>query len=193
MDWMQFVSAIIASLAWPAAVLAVVLLLRDPLAKLVPLIRTLKFKDLHIDLGEKLEAVKEAVKEELEAKSPNAEQPPPSPPQPGILELALLDPRAAVLTSWVDVERALRDLAHKAGVGLNKTPVVTANLLHAGNVIDEISVETLRNLRRIRNDAAHLSSRDISYIEAKSMADMCQWLVERLRTFQENLPAELSE
>lgn len=56
MDWLQFVSSVIGALAWPAAVITIIAQLRAPLGKLVPLIRTLKYKDLQIDVGQELEA-----------------------------------------------------------------------------------------------------------------------------------------
>ncbi|KFF84225.1 hypothetical protein [Pseudomonas syringae] len=189
MDWMQFVAALVESLAWPAVAVVMVALLRKPITKLIPQIRTFKYKDLHVDLGEKLEEVKEAVKKDaVDAQNPIPSSPPLA-AQPDVLSLARLDPRAAILSSWLDVERALRALALKAGIPFDATPLSTASELHAADVIDEFTFKTLRDLRRIRNEAAHITTRDISYEEAVSMAEMCQWLAHRLRNDTDGSPA----
>ncbi|WP_123579375.1 hypothetical protein [Pseudomonas brassicacearum] len=181
MDWKQFCAAIIGSLAWPTAVVVVVVLLRSPLAKLIPMVRSLKYKDLHIDLSEKLEAVKEVV----EAGTQNAEQPTPLHAEGRLLELARIDPRAAVMSAWIDVERALNSLAKSAGISTNAGPMTIASELHAKDVLTALEMQTFRDLRRIRNDAGHLRA-DVHFDEAKSMAEMCGWLAHRLRMVEQS-------
>ncbi|MFW9268754.1 hypothetical protein ACLK1G_16360 [Pseudomonas sp. NR3] len=181
MDWKQFCAAIIGSLAWPTAVVIVVVLLRSPLAKLIPMVRTLKYKDLHIDLSEKLEAVKE----ELEAGTQDNDHPIPLSAEGRLLELARLDPRAAVLSAWIDVERALSSLAARVGISPNSGPMAVANELHVKDFLTELEMQTFRELRRIRNQAGHQYT-DVSFEEAKSMAEMCGWLAHRLRMVEES-------
>ncbi|MEE9678718.1 hypothetical protein V4842_10450 [Pseudomonas moraviensis] len=184
MDWKQFCAAVIASLAWPTAVVVVVVLLRSPLAKLIPMVRSLKYKDLHIDLSEKLEAVKEVV----EAETPNAEQPTPLHAEGRLLELARIDPRAAVMSAWIDVERALNSLAKSAGIRTNASPMTIASELHAKNALNVIEMQTFRDLRRIRNDAGRLRA-DVHFDEAKVMAEMCGWLAHRMRLVEQSYSA----
>ncbi|WP_460118991.1 hypothetical protein [Pseudomonas sp. S2_C03] len=188
MDWLQFFSSIISSLAWPTAVLGLALLMRHPLAKLIPMVRTLKYKDLHIDLSEKLEAVKD----ELVAQTPANDPLLPFVPPPSVLELARIDPRAAILGAWVDVERATMEYATKAGISPNGSLITIANELHVMDAISDLEFDTLRKLRRIRNDAVHLSNHQVSYEEAVNMADMCQWLAHRLKMLTSGLPSGVS-
>jgi len=61
MDWMQFVSALASALAWPAAVVTVVCLLKNPILGLIPKIRSFKYGELHVDLTEELKAVQESL------------------------------------------------------------------------------------------------------------------------------------
>jgi hypothetical protein len=186
MDWKQFCASIVGSIAWPTAVVIVVVLLKSPLAKLIPMVRSLKYKDLHIDLSEKLEEVKDG----LEAESQNSNHPIQLSAEERLLELARLDPRAAVLSAWIDVEHALIDLAKTVGVSSNQTIVTVANELHALDVLTELEMKTFRDLRRIRNEAAHQPSL-IFFEEAKSMAEMCDWLSHRLRQVEKGIPAHL--
>src|SRR5665647_1880486 len=45
MTWLEFIASIIQALAWPAVVIAAVILLRKPLAAVIPLLRRLTYKD----------------------------------------------------------------------------------------------------------------------------------------------------
>ena len=184
MDWLQFSAAIIAALAWPAAVVILAVMLRSPLAKIIPMVRSLKYKDLHIDLSEQLEAVKE----ELNAHAPLDQPEIPYLAPPSVLELAHLDPRAAVFSAWIDVERALMEMASKADISPSGTLASIANELHVMDALNDFEFETFRNLRRVRNDAVHLTSKDVSYDDAVNMAQMCQWLAHRIRMITAQFP-----
>jgi len=176
MDWKQFVAAIVSSSAWPVAAICIILILRAPLAKIIPRIRSFKYGELHVDLAEKLDEVKVAVAADV------TKQPPPTDPQPGVLELARIDPRSAVLSAWLEVERETLDLASKANIpSKGKTLISLANELHVAGLIDELAFTTFRKLRKIRNEAAHLTEIDVSFEEAVSMANLCQWLASRLK------------
>lgn len=184
MDWKQFFAAIVAALAWPAATVTLVMLLRSPLAKLIPMIRSLKYKDLHIDLSEELQAAKVV----LDASKSYEKLTPAYAPLPGIIELANIDPRAAVLSAWIYVEKALTDLANKVGVQPKSSNMTLANELFVMDAIDELAFNTLQSLRRIRNDAVQLTTREVTYDEAMEMADMCQWLTHRLKLLTSGFP-----
>jgi len=184
MDWKQFFSAIITAIAWPCAVVIVVMLLKSPLTKLIPMVRSLKYKDLHIDLTEKLDAVKE----ELEAQTATDEPKLPYVALPGVLELARIDPRAAIISAWIEVERATIEMATKARIPITGTAITIANELHAMDYLSEFEFETFRNLRRVRNDAVHLTTKDVTYDEAVSMSEMCQWLAHRIRMLIVGMP-----
>lgn len=176
MDWLQFVSSIVGSLAWPAAIVAVVALLRDPLGKLVPLIRTLKYKEWQIDVGQELEAVKESVEATADQPDERAEE-----PTPAFRQLAKIEPRAAVLSAWAPVELALKDLGMKSGVYKLGMPIyLVAESLSKAGVLDDTTYDALGRLKRIRNEAVHLAP--ISYDEAISMGELCEWALVRLKT-----------
>ncbi|UZM14228.1 DUF4145 domain-containing protein [Pseudomonas kielensis] len=176
MDWLQFVSSVVSSLAWPAAVIAVVVLLRDPLGKLVPLIRTLKYKEWQIDVGQELAAVKVSLESTDVQTHEEAEE-----PTPVFRQLALIEPRAAVLSAWAPVELALKDLSRKHHdsfkVGMPIFLVIES--LCKEGILDPKTYEVLGRLMRIRNEAVHLAP--ISYDEAISMGELCEWALARLK------------
>jgi hypothetical protein len=59
MATLDVLSKAIESLAWPSALVASILILRRPIARLVLLLRRLRFRDLEIDFERRVEAVVE--------------------------------------------------------------------------------------------------------------------------------------
>ncbi|UVL79410.1 hypothetical protein LOY24_04525 [Pseudomonas putida] len=185
MDWKQFFAALVNSSAWPIATVVLVLMLRSPLAKLIPRIRSVKYGQLDVDLSEKLDEVETAVAADVDHALPKQS------PQPGVLELARIDPRAAVLSAWLEVEKEVQRLAIKAEISYRgDTPMSVANKLHVAGLMDELTFTTFRKLRKIRNEAAHLTEIGVSFEEAVSMANLCQWLAARLAYESAHLAAQ---
>ena len=184
MDWKQFFAAIVGSLAWPSAIVVTVILLKTPLAKLLPKIRSFKYGDLHIDLEQQLAEVKAVVT----ASEPEAPLPEPSLVPPSALELAAISPRAAVLMEWLNVERRIGEIASQYGVkpttingrGRPMIASVVMRELSEKGVINDVTFSAFQKLNRIRNEAAHMTSKEIEYEEAISMSEMCQWLLKSL-------------
>ena len=185
MDWKQFFAAIVGSLAWPVSAIAVVFLLKAPLAKLLPKIRSFKYGELHVDLQEQLAEVKAEVVASAPETQP--EEQPPAPPT--ALELAAISPRSSVLMSWLEVEKKLNELAafHDLGAPMPgrgpqpPTPNALMRRLYDQKKVDYVTYNTFRKLSRVRNEAVHMSSREIDFDEAVSMAEMCQWLTNSLQ------------
>ncbi|MGR0138941.1 MULTISPECIES: DUF4145 domain-containing protein [Pseudomonas] len=176
MDWLQFFSSVISSLAWPTAVITLAWLMRNPLSKLVPLIRTLKYKDLQIDIGEQLEAVRDQVGQKGEELNLPIEAPPLS-----YKSLAQADPRAAVLSAWLPVETELYEIAAKLGISGKPSPLLLIQELERAGVLDQVTFDTLDKLRRIRNSAIHITEAEVTFADAMNMADMCQWVKSQLK------------
>lgn len=179
MDWMQFVSALVSSLAWPVAVVAVVCLLKNPILGLIPKIRSFKYGELHVDLTEELKAVQESL--------PGKPQEPPSDekasfPTPVALQLAAVSPRGAILHSWLEVEATVDLLVNELGYDFpaKASPVVKMRALLDQGVIDQLIYTTFLQLSKVRNDAVHLTDREMEYQDAAMMWGSCSWLIERL-------------
>ncbi|NWD47847.1 DUF4145 domain-containing protein [Pseudomonas gingeri] len=183
MDWLQFFSSIVGSIAWPAAIVALACLMRNPLAKLIPLIRTLKYKDFQIDIGEELEEARELVDAESEQPSPVIEEPPVS-----FKALAQTDPRAAILSAWFPVERELNEISFKKEVDPRLALIHQLRELYKAHVIDHLTFTTLTKLRQIRNAAAHVDT-NITFDDAINMAEMCQWAMGQLKQINASMDA----
>ncbi|SDT59864.1 hypothetical protein SAMN05216496_5599 [Pseudomonas sp. Z003-0.4C(8344-21)] len=179
MDWMQFVSAMVSALAWPAAVVTVVCLLKNPILGLIPKIRSFKYGELHVDLTEELKAVQESLPDKPQL-PPSDEKAPQ--PIPVALQLAAVSPRGAILHSWLQVEAAVENLTNEVGVAFpaKTSPFVKMRTLLDEQVIDPLMYTTFVQLSKVRNDAVHLSDREMGYEDATMMWGSCSWLIERL-------------
>ncbi|MCY8590179.1 hypothetical protein [Bacillus haynesii] len=63
MNWMEFISSIIRSIAWPAVVLIAILKLKNPLSNLISTVAKIKYKDWEFEflLDKKLDEIKRVV------------------------------------------------------------------------------------------------------------------------------------
>lgn len=55
MDWLEFVSATVQSLAWPATLMMCVLLLKEPLSERMKELIKLKYKDFELEFDKRLQ------------------------------------------------------------------------------------------------------------------------------------------
>tara|TARA_R100001143_G_C3359147_1_gene134457 strand:+ start:1608 stop:2174 length:567 start_codon:yes stop_codon:yes gene_type:complete len=157
MDWLSFISSIIDSIVWPVTILILVYLLRNPLSSLIPLLQKLKYKDLELEFGRRIEEAKEEAEAEL-------------PPTDSLLEidesrkerllkLASISPRATILDSWREIELSLLDAAERNKVKLPyrraRSPLQVMKTLQEADLIDKNKIPLFEDLRILRNQAAH--------------------------------------
>ncbi len=156
MDILTFISNIVNSLAWPLTLVIAILILRKPLHELLPFIQKFKYKEIEIEFGEQIREVSEELAENL------------APTQTSLLSystensvlarLADISPRSAVLEAWRQVELAALDAANKLSGNTfkNKTSTFQAiKFLEQQEKLDRSIINALRDLRGLRNQAAH--------------------------------------
>lgn len=162
MDWLTFFATIIGHLAWPGAVLTVLLVLRHPIANLLPELRRLKYKDLEVDFGRGLEDVEKKLDEVSSAPTIAVEQSaviePESLPQTRaelVSKIAELSPSAAILESWKNVERTLDFYFSSRGIKRPVSGQTIAGHLDYDPKFPPQLVSAYQELRVLRNKAAH--------------------------------------
>lgn len=186
MDWMQFISALVSALAWPIAVMGIVFMLKNPILNAIPKIRSFKYGELHIDLSEELKAVEDV----LTANTAEPESPPQTPPTPSpdIVRLAEESPNAAIIFAWRNVEKAFTEAALRHGLvpyvsEMGVVPTSKIYEMEQRGLLDKLTVSTFKRLFNLRNGVVHghgHGSQVVSVEDALSMAQSCEWLVERL-------------
>jgi hypothetical protein len=174
MDILTFISNVISSIAWPATILFLVYLFRSQLGGLLHLVSSLKYKDIELQFGNQLKRIGDT---NLPQKNQRHRQPLEF---QRVSRLAELSPRAAVLESWVNVELAALGTARSLMQDdvQNKTLSYQAiRALERSGRLDPTAVSMLRDLRALRNQAAHAPDFAISTDSAIEFADASDRLV----------------
>lgn len=180
MDALQFIASLVKSLASPAAVIIAALLLREPLVSLLPRLRLLKFKDFHVEFGEKLEKVEAEASKLLPVVATAHDKKHDDRAEP----VAGLPPNLAVLLAWQGVEEALKAVADKAGFRLRRgvAPSVLALAMADLDLIKPSTLKLIRELRTLRNLAVHPDEdRTITAEEAARYREIANRVVAALR------------
>jgi hypothetical protein len=179
MDWFGFVANLVDSLAWPIAAIVLVLFLRKPIKNLLPLLQRLKYKELELEFGKRVEEVKDELATELPS---DAAILPPGEIN-ALHRLAELSPRSVVLEAWRNVELAALEAARSIGGESfrNKTLTYQAiRLLERTESLDRNVISLLRDLRGLRNEAAHAPelalTKNASLEYAESAATVARYL-----------------
>lgn len=160
---MELLVELVVGVAWPVTVLTIVFVFKREAVGLLARLTKLRYKELEADFGETLR--------ELKAETPVV---PPSPTAEALpagrldrrmselLELAEVAPRAAVLEAWLEVEKAVRDLAIAADVPETARSHDQLRQLVQREVVPASYLGSFDELRRLRNTAAHSPEFEIS-------------------------------
>jgi hypothetical protein len=183
MNWLEFIANIVGSLAWPAVFIAVFYFLREPVENLLPLLQRLKYKEIELEFNRRVEEVRAEVVQELPP-LPTA-----APAQTDELtkaaRLAETSPRAAVLEAWLSVEMAAFDAARRLDwqVPNDKASngAFAMKFIERHPQVDRSIVGLLRELRSLRNQAAHAPEFALSKSAAIEYASSAARVAEHLR------------
>lgn len=169
MDTLTFISNLVSALAWPIAVVVIVIIFKAPLGGLLRNLKRLKFKDAELDFEEAASELKG-----IEAQEGKQISLPESK-----LKLAELSPRGAILESWLELEEALASAAETHGIGRTRPggvygrpvpvdPWALAQMLAVAGKLSSASLERFQKLRKIRNKAVHVTDDVIRQEDAES-------------------------
>jgi hypothetical protein len=164
MSWLQFFASVIQSLAWPAAIVLVVFLLRRSILSVLRHLKRLKYGDMEAEFGEILEEAEDEISE-----LPMPESLPPTLRKEELREINDFSNNSAVFIAWLEVESAVLNLARTASLlDTNMPASMAAQLLLNRELIDQPTYRAIRELMYLRNIAVHPSDgRVVSRSEAE--------------------------
>jgi hypothetical protein len=157
MDWQTFVTKIVESLAWPAATVTLVCILRDDIRKLLPFLKKLKAGPVEAEFEREVKELRNATRgpEQIVAADSTYD----TASKQFLVQLAEMHPRSAILESWVRVEAAARAALSKREASIAVTTYVPAARLAEPliqqQIINQSQVTLFHELRRLRNEVAH--------------------------------------
>jgi hypothetical protein len=179
MDNYQFVASLVASLAWPVAVVIVAIVFRSPISEMINRLEHVK-SPIFEGWAKVAAEAHQAVLATGVAVPPRRDAPDYS-LTAQFSDLARVSPPGAVMTAWVEVDKALNAKIQAAGA-------VPAPSLHMPNwqaalragIVDEGGAVALQRLRDLRNLAAHKSdsvdaARALDFL---ALADSVMWAID---------------
>jgi hypothetical protein len=168
MDGLTFIAQIIESLAWPLAIVIVVLILRSPLSQVILGLKRLKYQDLELDFEKEIAKLERAVEEATEPLEADTKQLPPAPGENvikvetvdnSIEEVAALSPKSGIILAWNLVEKELQSAIMRLAISADYPPYLSAmrniELLKEQGLITDLVYDLLNGLRRLRNEVIH--------------------------------------
>ena len=176
MDWLTFISSLIGSLAWPAAIVAVALVFRSQVTHLFKSLTKLKWRYVEAEFGEQVDQIRDEVQEV--GGDPKFRD---EPVEPRLLQLAEEHPHLAVLEAWKQLEQAMVELSiRKLGAQRTKSPLSHIEAVLSAEIVPPSMVRAIREIREVRNRAAHDLDFSISkgraYILLDTIADVVGFL-----------------
>lgn len=192
----NLIASLVGSLAWPVVVIVLVYLFRGPLktvvdgiAKRVGHIKKLtgpggvgvEFDDEVEQAAELASELPVPTAEDVEADDKQAARSARSIP----LELAKIDPGAAVVAAYIPVGEAMRDYVEASGEKLgNRSPI---SFVRRDKALPSELRALLLDLAALRNAAAHRSDAEISYESAKTYVESAERAAQQLRLISARL------
>jgi len=189
MDWLTFVVEMVKALAWPVTALAAIVMLRRPIAVLIPLARKLKFKELEMEFGEQVKETKAEAAAEL---PPSTMKALPPGAQDTLNELARVSPRSAITEAWRELELTVQAAAQRFPIPVPDTtyrsPATTQSVrdLARIGVVDPGKLSVYYNLRSLRNQAVHAPEFAVSTEAAMDYVQTTRQLAEYFRSLGED-------
>ncbi len=182
MDGFAFIAEIIKAVAWPSAVIALVILLRKPIVELVPLMKKLKYKELELEFAQEIEELKSHVGNALTKRNG---EPDLQTVSSKAMDLVSYSARAAIIEAWIELEAVA---VEKASSFWNQAPSEAfrndpklGDYLHKCKVLDDKQVVIYKKLRKLRNKSAHSEDLNLSEKDARSYVNMASILIEKIK------------
>lgn len=172
MDIYLFIVEMTKTLAWPIASLVIVFLIKDKLEVVLSSIKSFKYKDIEATFAKGVSDVSTSAQASIELEGNKHEE---------TSKLVSISPRGAVLESWLSVEKAMRSYLDR--YGHNDSPpderhisIVNSDYTTIGQGVFEM----LHELRKLRNQAVHLTDSQINEETAKKYSVLAARVASKL-------------
>lgn len=180
MDWLSFFSSVIDSIAWPLALVVAVFVLRAEVIEAIGRIQIIKHKETQIEFSNRVQEVSREAESSLpEAALSETRE------YTRRIELAELSPRGAILESWLDVETAMEDMGARYGIPAEEMKRSNIHMLQLKlgdyNTLGNGAFGLLQLLRETRNEAVHLTDKEVKADAAKEYVSMANRMVTLLK------------
>lgn len=169
-DLLEFITKIIGAIAWPLAILIIVILFRSELKKVFLSITKLRYKEFEAEFGKKAEEFENRAK----SVTPHGEVLSSHKHKTSITDefldrLLVESPRIAVIEAFRMVEEAIRNTATFLNLGNsdNRGIRYTIRELERQNYISRETKNLFYEMRSVRNDLSHANGIELAEADAR--------------------------
>ena len=188
-NFVKFVEAV----AWPLIVFLAIYKFKDEIKLLLTNLAhaQLKFKDFEVVLKKELSEAERSIREisarRLTKNEQQSEVEIPYISEEKLSLLAETSPRAAILESWLGVEKTINDVAKLLPITEPERRTVYKHMLDfkRRNLIDPDIVDSFHQLSRMRNQIAHVPDFVVSPEEAERYVGAAKGLIRILKLLPE--------
>ena len=205
MDELLFISSIIASLAWPLTIVLIIFILKNPISKLILSIERITGNNWAIDFSNKIALLEQHTdeiiavpreKQFLDEKVVGHDIRIEGPLGKYMIKqhskryydlLAVDDTRDAIVSSWIMVEAAMRDLVERKQVDVRGNAPIKQVLkeLEKNQIISNNIVDLVNESRRLRNEALHNPKFKIPVSDAKNYIAIVEKISSHLQSIDQ--------
>ena len=172
MDWLQFFSQLISSIAWPAVAMIFLFLFKNELSKIIRRIAHLKYKDLELDF-EKVKQQAEILHLEDTREEPALESPVFTSLEDQILDAVERAPSAAILLAWSGLETSIAAAVSRLAISpdspSHRSPIHNIEMLARNKRLSKSHEKLLHEMRMLRNKVAHEQDSMLSITQDQAM------------------------
>lgn len=203
MTWLEFVSAMVGHLAWPLAAVCLAAMFYRPIRAVITKVSEFEGLGFKASFREDVETL--AVETGLlvadgdrpmraDASAPLRESNAHlavSGLEQGEAWAAMISaqPRAAVISAWLDIEKAVREALAAVGMNPNISIPRALSVLDSHDAISPSTRELVDNARQLRNRAMHLPDNDIQLSEAALFVSSARSIANAVRLDASRSPA----
>ncbi len=158
MDWLSFIVGLVGAIAWPGAILILVLLFHKELRPLIQSLRKFSWGDKTLEFDKGLDEAEDRAKE-LPPPPATLALPAPAESEQRFEAALEISPELAVVEAWLSIERELQVLAAKRGYTAGRARSVTFLMrrLASDGAINPATEKLINELRNLRDIALHRS------------------------------------
>lgn len=179
MGVLSFIASVIKSLAWPGLILFLGWYFKDPLIELLLSVSRFRYKDLEVDFGKKIREVEATAERTLPTTADVKARVAPNVADQ-TSDVAKIDPSAAVLVAWRQLERTVRTVALRENLPPTWPLPVVVSWMEVAKRIDRRTHDIFNELLRLRNQAAHPDGAGITESEAIEFGDLAMRLAAKI-------------
>lgn len=181
LEFFKILVSLIVGIAWPVTVFAIAYLFRNVLRGLFIRVSQLKYKDVEANFASVLAEAEAKVAEVDTGKFKISSLREVGSKLPSLRRIAEVSPRAAIMEAWILIEDAAGRSGFVQGAGTPRinTALFVEELVRTGK-LPAASLVLYEQLRKLRNQAAHLPDFSISPNEADRYLELAAKLSEMI-------------